>query len=233
LGHALAVVHPKPGDEVLLEEFMTGEENSFDTFSLNGRTLFHSLTHYFPSPLEVLRTPWIQWCMLLPREIDGAQYDGIRQDGRRALEVLGMETGISHLEWFRRPDGGIAISEVAARPPGAQIMTMISRANDIDANRAWVRLMVFGEFEPPERRYAVGTAFLRGMGAGHVKTIHGLEEAGSEVGHLVTDVRLPRPGQPASGGYEGEGYVILRHSETGVVKEALQRLITIVRVELY
>ena len=56
-----------------------------------------------PTPLEVLRNPWIQWCVLLPREVDEPQYDDIRRAAYRALEVLGMETGLSHMEWFRRP----------------------------------------------------------------------------------------------------------------------------------
>lgn len=232
LRQALTTLQPRPGQEALLEEFMTGEENSFETFSLKSQPLFHSLTHYTPTPLEVLRHPWIQWTLLLPREIDGKQYDDIRQVGRRALEVLGMDTGLTHLEWFRRPDGTIAISEVAARPPGAQIMTMISRANDMDANLAWVRLMVYGEFSMPSRRYAVGAAFLRGMGSGRVKAVHGLDTADREIGRLVTDVKIPQPGQPAATTYEGEGYVILRHPETEVVKQALQQVVSTIRVEL-
>lgn len=232
LHQALSTLKPRPGQEALLEEFMTGEENSFETFSLNGQPLFHSLTHYTPTPLEVLRNPWIQWTLLLPREIDSKQYDDIRQIGRRALEVLGMDTGMTHLEWFRRPDGTIAISEVAARPPGAQIMTMIARANDFDANYAWVRLMVNGEFSMPGRKYAVGAAFLRGMGSGRVKAVHGLDAADQAIGRLVTDVKIPQPGQPAATTYEGEGYVILRHPDTEVVKQALQQVVSTIRVEL-
>jgi biotin carboxylase len=232
LRHALNTLNPRPGQEALLEEFMTGAENSFETFSLNGQPLFHSLTHYAPPPLEVLRNPWIQWTILLPREIDDNQYDDIRHAGRRALNVLGMDTGMTHLEWFRRPDGSIAISEVAARPPGAQIMTMIARANDIDANYAWVRLMVYGDFNMPSRKYAVGAAFLRGMGQGHVRAVHGLDAADRTIGHLVTDVKIPYIGQPAATTYEGEGYVILRHPETEVVHQALQQAITTIRVEL-
>ena len=92
--------------------------------------------------------------------------------------------------------------------------------------------MVYGEFEPPPRLYAVGAAFLRGQGRGRVRAVHGLEEAGGEVGHLVTDFKLPQVGQTPSSSYEGEGYVILRHPETAVVEQALSRLISAVRVEL-
>jgi hypothetical protein len=93
--------------------------------------------------------------------------------------------------------------------------------------------MVYGEFDPPERRYAAGAAFLRGQGSGRVVAIHGLEQAERELGELVTDVKLPEVGQtPTAGSYEGEGYVLLRHPETAVVKDALLHLISIVRVEL-
>lgn len=229
---AIAEGTPRPGQETLVEEFVTGDEHSLETISIGGRAVWHSLTHYYPTPLEVVRNPWIQWCILLPREVDDARYDDIRRAGSRALEVLGMETGLSHMEWFRRRDGTIAISEVAARPPGAQITTMNSRAHDIDFVRAWAEVMVFGTFEPPPRKFAVGAAFLRGQGSGRVRHVHGLEEIGREMGPLIVDVKLPSPGQHPAASYEGDGYIILRHPETGVVMRALQRLVSVVRVEL-
>jgi biotin carboxylase len=231
-GEALGISAPTHDQPVLIEEFITGEEHSLETISVGGRAVWHSLTHYYPAPLEVLRNPWIQWCLLLPREIDEPRYDDIREAGSRALEALGMDTGLSHMEWFRRRDGSVAISEVGARPPGAQITTLVSRAHDIDFLHAWARVMVYGEFDPPERRYAAGAAFLRGQGSGRVVAIHGLEQAGRELGELVTDVKLPELGQTPTSSYEGEGYVLLRHPETNVVKDALLHLISTVRVEL-
>ncbi|HZT61133.1 MAG TPA: ATP-grasp domain-containing protein [Pyrinomonadaceae bacterium] len=231
-GEALRLSLAGAHEPVLLEEFVKGDEHSFETISVNGRAVWHSLTHYYPTPLEVLRNPWIQWCVVLPREVDDAKYDDIRGVAFRALEALGMDTGLSHMEWFRRADGSVAVSEVGARPPGAQITTLISRANDIDFMLAWARVMVYGEFEPPARRYAGGAAFLRGQGRGQVKAVHGLEQAERELGSLVCDVKLPAPGQAPASSYEGEGYVILRHQETAVVEQALLRLVSLVRVEL-
>ena len=232
LRSAVDAASPGPDRPVLLEEYVTGDEHSFETVSIGGRAVWHSLTHYYPSPLEVLRNPWIQWCLILPREVEEPQYDDIRRAAFRALGVLGMETGLSHMEWFRRPDGTIAISEVAARPPGAQIMTIVSRAHDFDFVAAWARLMVFGDFAAPPRKYAVGAAYLRGQGNGRVKAIHGLDQVQGEIGSLVVDAKLPTTGQAPTGSYEGEGFVILRHPETAVVQRALQRLISLVRVEL-
>ena len=229
---AVGAASPSAERPVLLEEYMTGQEHSFETVSIGGRAVWHSLTHYYPSPLEVLRNPWIQWSLILPREVEEPQYDDIRSAGFRALQVLGMGTGLTHMEWFRRPDGTIAISEVAARPPGAQIMTVISRAHDFDALAEWARLMVFDEFSAPPRRYSVGAAYLRGQGNGRVKAVHGLDQVERELGSLVVDFKLPTPVQAPTGSYEGEGFIILRHPETAVVQRALHRLVSLVRVEL-
>ena len=85
------------------------------------------------------------------------------------------------MEWFRRADGSVAISEVAARPPGAQITTLVSRAHDIDFVQAWARLMIFNTFDPPDRRYAAGAAFLRGQGQGRVRAVHGWEQVSARI----------------------------------------------------
>lgn len=229
LAEALANMNGAPA---LLEEFVMGAEHSFDTFSLDGKPVFHSLSHYYPNPLEAMREPWIQWQVVLPREVDDPKFDDIRREAFRTLEVLGMGTGISHLEWFRRPDGSIAISEVAARPPGAQLLTLMSRACDFDAITAWARMMIFGEFEAPERKYAVGAAYLRGQGKGRVRAVRGLDEVYREVGHLITDTKIPQLGQEAASNYEGEGFIVVRHVETEVVWQALSRIVSLVRVEL-
>ncbi|HJW93788.1 MAG TPA: ATP-grasp domain-containing protein [Thermoanaerobaculia bacterium] len=227
--HDALRIAPPP---VLLEEFITGEEHSFEGVCVDGRLVWHSLTHYSPTPLEVLQNDWIQWCILLPREIDDPRYDDIRDAGARALAALGMRTGLCHLEWFRRLDGSIAISEVAARPPGAQIMDLVSYAHEIDFDEAWVRLMIFGTFELPSRKWATGVAFLRGQGSGRVAALHRVEEIAREIGSLVVQAKLPSIGQAPAGGYEGEGYIIVRHQETRVVEAALQRIIELIRVEL-
>jgi hypothetical protein len=230
---AYLAAHPPAHDRpLLLEEFLIGQEHSLETISIAGRPVWHSLTHYFPSPLEVVENPWIQWCVVLPREVDHPRYDDIRETGARALAALGMGTGLSHMEWFRRADGSLAISEVGARPPGAQLTTLTSYAHDFDLYSAWGRLMVFDRFEPPERRFAAGIAYLRGQGSGRVRAVHGLEQAQREIGGIVVEARLPRPGQGPSGSYEGEGYVLVRHERTEVVRQALSRLVTLVRVEM-
>ncbi len=232
LRSALALAPPSREHPALLEEFVLGEEHSLETISIRGKAVWHSLTRYSPTPLDVVRNPWIQWCVLLPRETGAPEYDDIKGAAGGALRALGMETGLSHMEWFRRTDGSIAIGEVGARPPGAQITTMVSRANDIDFLAAWARAMIFEEFTVPVQKYAVGTAFLRGQGSGRVRSIHGIENAAAEVAPLVCDYKLPHAGQVPTGSYEGEGFIMVRHPETAVVERALTRIVSLIRVEL-
>src|SRR5262245_11251168 len=105
LRDCLVSMPPKPGEPLLLEEFITGEEHSLDTVVIGGRPVWHSITRYFPGPLEVVREKWIQWCVMVPREVDHPRYDEARRAGFAALRALGAETALCHMEWFRRRDG--------------------------------------------------------------------------------------------------------------------------------
>jgi biotin carboxylase len=232
LDRVLTRYAPSPTDPMLGEEFLRGSEHSLETVTIEGVPVWHSLTHYAPTPLEVLENPWVTWTVLLPRDVDSPAFDDIRATGDRALAALGMTTGVSHCEWFRRLDGSVAISEIAARPPGANITTMISRANDIDFVGAWVRLMIDGTFTAPERKFAVGTAYLRAQGQGVVRQIEGLREIEQRHGTLICDYRLPQSGQRPTGSYEGEGFIMIRHPDTQVVQRALMDIISTVQVRL-
>jgi ATP-grasp domain len=228
----LAVAPPAPDRPALIEEFLTGEEGSYDSVMVGGEIVWDSISNYLPTPLEVLRNPWMQWAVLLPRDVNGPEYAGIRQVAPAALRALGLEVGLTHMEWFRRPDGSVAVSEVGARPPGAQITSMLCYAHDFDLYRAWARLMIDGTFEPPVRQWSTATVYLRGQGAGHVQAVQGLDLLPAAVSDLVVDSRLPSPGQPSSGSYEGDGYITVRDRETGVVTDAVKTILGTVRVEL-
>ena len=104
---ALADSMPHPSNEVLAEEFLDGREYSFETICIRGSPVFHSISRYFPGPLEVSRNPWIQWVCILPRDISGPWFDDARKVGFHAVQRLGMGSGMTHMEWFRRNDGSI------------------------------------------------------------------------------------------------------------------------------
>jgi biotin carboxylase len=229
---ALAAIHASPEQPALAEEFLRGQEYSFETITVGGQIRFHSISRYYPTPLEVLETPWVQWVVVLPRDISGPELADARQLGERAVKALGLETGFTHMEWFRRDDGGLAIGEIAARPPGAHIVRLNSYAHDTDMYRAWARAVVDDAFDGPfERRYAVGCAYLRGVGRGQVVRVTGVDRANELVGRHVVESRLPQVGTSRSDSYEGDGYVIVRDPDTQVVRSAMKTIVETIQVQ--
>jgi formate-dependent phosphoribosylglycinamide formyltransferase (GAR transformylase) len=216
---------------VLAEEMLRGREYSFETITLNGKPRVSSISHYLPTCLDVLENPWIQWACVLPRELDGAPYDAARAMGVKTIEALGLDDGMTHMEWFQREDGSLAVGEIAQRPPGANITFMTGVVHDIDPYRAWARAVVDGELDQPwNRKYAAGCAFLRGMGHGRVAAVTGVREANEAVGRWVVDSRLPQIGAMKSDSYEGDGYIIVRHESTAKVNAMIKTIIETIQV---
>jgi biotin carboxylase len=231
LAEALAELRPSTQRPLLAEEFLRGEESTFETITLAGEPVFHSISRYLPGPLDCMRNDWIQYCVHLPRDIRVPRYDDVRRVGVATVKALGMRNGMTHMEWFRRPDGTLAVGEIAMRPPGVNIVPMMGHAYGADMFRAWARAVVDHAWDGPWNRSAsVGCAFLRGPGRGRVARVEGLEALQRSIGGLVVESRLPREGQPKADGYEGEGWIIVRHPSDEVVQRALATIIETVRV---
>ncbi len=229
LGMGFSPSRDKP---VQVEEFVQGREHTCETVSLHGRPVWRSGTRYFPGPLEVLENPWIQYCVMLPREADDPTYTNFHPINGAALSALGMGTGLSHMEWFLREDGSMVVSEVGARPPGVHIMPLMGLAHETDMIAAWAELMTFDRFEPKARRFAAGAAFFRCQGRGdRVREVRGIERVREELGAAIVELVAPRVGQARAPGYEGEGYAIVKGETTEGVQRALSRLVSEVRVD--
>lgn len=227
LMNALGVLLPSRQRPVQGEEFVRGDEYTLETISVGGRAVWQSSTYYLPGPLQVVEHPWMQYCVLLPREQHPPHVAAFAPTGARALQALGMQTGLSHMEWFGRADGSAVVSEVAARPPGVNIMTMNGLAHGVDMWATWARLMVHETFEMPPRQWACGSAFFRGHGPGQaVVAVEGFADALRELGDTVVSAQLPRVGMARSTKYEGEGWAVVRHRTTDGALAALKHLIT-------
>jgi hypothetical protein len=108
---------------------------------------------------------------------------------------------------------------------------MLAHAYDIDPYRAWARVAVDGCFDGPwERKYAVGTIFLRGLGAGTVAQVDGIERVEQECKDVLVDARWPRVGITKSATYTGDGFVTVRHRETEAVQTVLQRIAKSIKI---
>jgi biotin carboxylase len=229
---------PRPGAPVQVEEFVRAREHTCETVTVLGQPVWRSGTRYFPSPLEVLENPWMQYCVLLPAEQDDATFGAFHPMCQAALEALGAGpssgfSGLTHMEWFLREDGSMLVSEVGARPPGVQIMPLMSLTHDVDMIAAWAELVACDRFEPRARKRAAGAAFFRGQGTGErIVKIHGEAAAREQAGDALVELHLPPLGTRRAESYEGEGHAIVRHATTDGAKEALKALVSNIRLEL-
>ncbi|MFU8807363.1 MAG: ATP-grasp domain-containing protein, partial [Bradymonadaceae bacterium] len=113
LHQAVAAIRASPERPAIAEEFLQGREYSFETITIGGEVRFDSFSRYYPTPLEAMENPWMQWVVVHSRDVSGPEFDDARELGIKAVKALGLDTGFSHMEWFRRHDGSLAIGEIA------------------------------------------------------------------------------------------------------------------------
>jgi hypothetical protein len=212
---------PSTGKVILAEEYLHGREICIDTITIQNEPQFYSICYYRPPIVEALEDGRIQWSCVMPRDIGGGEYRALIRQGLDAVRSLSVGNAMTHMEGFLA-DGLVYFTDATLRPAGARIGPMLAYAYDRDPYLAWARAAVDGCFDGPwDRKYAVGTIFLRAPGRGLVERIRGVEAVESQIGESIMECRLPRIGAAKSATYTGDGYITVRHPETEVVEELL------------
>jgi biotin carboxylase len=204
-------------DEVSVEEFITGEELTYDTLCIGGEPVYESVTQYFPNALEMRSQEWVSPIMLSVRDLAQPHIQSGIALGRRVLSALGMGDGMTHMEWFRKPHGEVVFGEIACRPGGAKVVDLMNYTSDIDLFREWARAVCWHAFNGSrDRKYNVGIVFKRAQGQGRISAITGLTEYYQRFRpHIVADTLL-RPGETRRDWKQtllSDGYLVVRHPD--------------------
>jgi ATP-grasp domain len=228
---ALELTQPSPSRALLAEQYLKGQELCIDTITIANEPRFYSICCYRPSILAAVEDSTIQWRCVMPRDISGSFYARFIHEGLEAVRALSAGNAMTHLEGFLLEDGRPCFIDATLRPAGARIAPMLAFAYDIDPYFVWARVMLDGFFDGPwERKFAVGTVFLRGAGTGTIERLDGIQDVASQLGESVVDFRAPVIGALKSNTYTGDGYVTVRHRETEVVESALDLIAQTVRI---
>lgn len=162
--------------EVSVEEFVDGEEYTYDTVSIDGAPAFYNIAWYRPRPLVARSNEWISPQVVALRHPEQAELAAGREMGLAVLKALEFEHGFTHMEWYRKADGEVVFGEIAARPPGAHQVDQMNFACNIDIFRGWAEAVCFQRMsEKVERRYNVANIYKRAQGQGTIRQIIGLE----------------------------------------------------------
>jgi hypothetical protein len=213
--------------EVSVEEFIDGEEFTYDTVCADGSVLFDNIMWYRPRPLQMKMHEWISPASIVLRDLTVPDLQGGRQMGAEVLAALSFRSGFTHMEWYRKSDGEAVFGEIGGRPPGARAVDLMNYATDDDLFVAWANAVVHGKLpQPLERRYNSGAVFKRAHGTGRISHIEGLEELLAEYGEHVMVVDLLPVGAPRRDWRAvliSDGMIMVRHPELQPVIEMTER----------
>ncbi|MBK9516228.1 MAG: ATP-grasp domain-containing protein [Anaeromyxobacter sp.] len=203
--------------EASCEEYVEGEEFTFDTVCIGGTPAFENVASYLPKPLEARSQEWVSPVVITVRDMYQPRLAPGVKLGRAVLGALGMGDGFTHMEWFLTPKGEAVFGEIGCRPGGAHLVDQMNYTCDVDLFREWARVACFGRFEgPTARRYNAAIIFKRAQGQGRITRIEGLSGWLRQAGPWALEERLLRPGTHRRNWKQtllSDGHLMVRHPE--------------------
>ncbi len=220
--------------QVSVEEFVDGDEFTFDTVCADGTILFENVSFYRPRPLEEKKHEWISGSSTCLRDLEMPAIQSGRRMGRAVLAALGFRTGFTHMEWYRRFDGEVVFGEIGARPAGARLVHAMNFASDIDLFAGWAEAVCHGRFSQPiERRYNAAVVFKRAVGQGRIQRYEGLDQLRAELGSGLAAVELSPIGaarQDWRATSVSDGWLVVRHPDLQTTFRMAERVGALLRI---
>ncbi len=203
--------------EVSVEEFITGDEFTYDTICAGGSIAYENVCEYRPNPLIGKQVEWISPIVIAYRDLaDPFVADGVRL-GRDVVAAMGIQSGFTHMEWYRRPSGEVVFGEIGARSPGGRLTDLMNYASDTDLYVGWAEAVSHCKFsQPTERRFNVAQVIKRAQGEGVITRVEGIGQMMAAMGEHVVNVDLVPVGSPRRDWQAtvlSDGVVVVRHPD--------------------
>lgn len=212
-----ALARVRSYDEVNVEEFIEGEEFTYDTICIDGRIVYENVCYYRPNPLIARGTEWISPQTIALRDLSPPDVRAGIALGHEVLRALEFGTGFTHMEWFYTKRGEAVFGEIAARPPGAHTVDLMNFVGDVDLFAGYAEADLKGTFSvSTERKYNASNIFKRAQGQGRIRRIEGLERIMARFGEHIVHVDLLPVGAERRNWIQtlvSDGYVVVRHPD--------------------
>lgn len=233
LEHALAKMgHVR---EASCEEFVEGEEFTYDTICVGGTPAYENVAQYIPRPLIARTNRWISPIILTYRNVEHPRLHSGVHLGRRVLKALRMGSGFTHMEWYKKANGEVVFGEIGCRPGGARLVDQMNIGADRDLFVEWARAVVHGHVDTVhKKRYCTAIIFKRAVGSGTVRRIEGLDRFLHNYGQFVSIDEVLRPGMPTRDWKQtllSDGYLVVRHPDAGLCLDLAKEAAT--SIQLY
>ena len=216
-------------DHISVEEYIDGEELTYDTVCAGGDVLFENVAWYRPKPMVLAQNPWISMQNIVLRDLSQDLPRPGVELGRGVLKALGFETGFTHMEWFRTPSGEAVFGEIGGRPAGARLVHAMNYSCDIDLFRGWAEAACYGRLsQDTTKQYNTAMIFKRAQGDGLVREHRGLRELLQRYGKYVASIDLTPIGEPRRDWRKvvvGDGWIVVRHPDLESCLEISERFV--------
>ncbi len=220
--------------EVVVEEWVEGQEFTCETLCVDGVPVFESVSMYLPNTLVARQNEWISPVILTFRDLGAPELQAGLQLSRDAIRALGMGTGFTHMEWFRNERGEAVFGEIACRPPGANMVDLMNYANDVDLFREWANVVVKRRFEATlKRAWNAAIIFKRAQGQGRIRQVIGMDDfRRKHRDHIAREDLLPvgalRRDWKAT--FLSDGNLVVRHPDLGECRKLAETAASSIRM---
>ena len=184
--------------EVSVEEFIDGEEFTYDTVCAGGSILYENIMWYRPRPLQMKSHEWISPASIILRDLDVPDLQGGRQMGGAVLPALDFRTGFTHMEWYRKADGEAVFGEIGARPPGARAVDLMNYATMATCFVVGRKRRAWPAVRPLERKFNAVVSSSAPEASGESPTLRAWTSCWPMTAHstsysvVAADARAPR-----------------------------------------
>jgi hypothetical protein len=213
---------------VSVEEFIDGEEYTFDTITVNGEIAYYNIAWYRPRPLVARSNEWISPQVIALRNVLRPDLQGGVTMGLNVIKALEFDTGFTHMEWYRKADGEVVFGEIGARPPGAHQVDQMKYVCDFDVFREWGNAITQGRISSGiVPKYNVANIYKRARGSGRITAVEGVEKLQRDFGrHVVWNTLLPIGARRRDWRQTlvSDGFVMLRHPDLPTTLEMADRV---------
>jgi biotin carboxylase len=131
-----AIREMSEGDSLEIEEYVEGTMYHCDSVVHEGRVLFTAVSEYLSPPANFRRIRYNGSLLLT----GGPVRQALIQETQDVIHGLGLRSGVTHIEFFRRSSGEFVFCEAAARPAGGAVDENFRRVYGVNVVRACVEL---------------------------------------------------------------------------------------------
>lgn len=208
------------GKKLLYEKFVDASEGSVESFISNGKILFTNITEYYEKRV----------CNLVPASYSTEEKQAILALNQQVITALKINWGMTHLEFYRHPDG-LLFGEIALRPPGGYIMNLIRKSYKFNPWQAFVDIELDRPCSFPDQNSKFSAAWIYHPGPGTVTSVSDPPNISSLVKHKIK-TKIGAEVQTRAGSGEDIGYSILSSENLAALLSDLETMQAYKSVEL-